>query len=153
MNIRLAALLFVPLIAASFPTLAQHPHAAPPVQANAHARFQADVPLSREMAALRSSFAQQLPAIRAGRLDAAGYATLGTEVETRVTTIVRECRLPPDADAVLHAYIGRMLTAAGQMRDAGLDPAAHRKAALEVIATYNEYGSRFVDSAWAKLTP
>ena len=153
MNIRFPWLLILLLVAMSSSAVAQHEHAATPNRVDIHTRFQADVPLSREMAAIRTTFAAQLPAIRAGRLDAAGYASLGKEVEARVATIVRECRLPTDADTVLHGFIGRMLAAASRMRQADLGPAAHHKAALEVIAAYNEYGGRFRDAAWKALAP
>lgn len=124
-----------------------------PVQAESASRFQVDAPLSREMAALRAAFAARLPAIQAGRLDAAGYARLGMEVDARVATIIRECRLPSDADAVLHGYLGRMLGAATRMRNADADPSARHDAALEVVAAYNAYGSRFADPAWRALEP
>lgn len=153
MLVRLAALPIILLLAAPAPASAQHTHGAAPAQVDAHASFRADVPLSREMAAIRAAFAAQIPAIGAGRLDSAGYAALGSEVQTRINTMIRECRLPADADAVLHDYIGRMLTAAARMRQADLDPTAHRTAALDVVKIYNEYGSRFVDPAWKTLAP
>uniref|UniRef100_A0A0U1PAS7 DnrO protein n=1 Tax=Mizugakiibacter sediminis TaxID=1475481 RepID=A0A0U1PAS7_9GAMM len=158
MNARLASLPFALLLAAAAPAMAQHEHAAPAAHVDAlsgatRARFQADAPLSREMAAIRAAFAARIAAIHAGRLDAAGYAALGAEVETRIATMIRECRLPADADAALHAYIGRMLAAAGRMKRADLDATAHRDAALEAISAYNDYGGRFADPAWKALTP
>lgn len=153
MHMRSPWLLTLLLVAVSASAVAQHAHTTAPNRVDIHASFQADVPLSREMAAIRTTFAAQLPAIRTGRLDAAGYAALGKEVEARVATIVRECRLPTDADTVLHGYIGRMLAAAARMRQPDLGPAAHRAAALEVIAAYNEYGGRFRDAAWKTLAP
>lgn len=159
MNARLASLPIALLLAAAAASAwAQHEHAAPAAHVDAlaaatRARFQADAPLSREMAAIRAAFQAQLPAIHAGRLDAAGYAALGAEVETRIATMIRECRLPEDADAALHGYIGRMLAAAGRMKRADLDATAHRDAALEAISAYNDYGGRFVDPAWKALAP
>lgn len=158
MNARLASLSLVLLLTAALPALAQHEHESHAAHADAlaaatRARFQADAPLSREMAAIRAAFEAQLPAIHTGRLDAAGYAALGAEVETRVANMIRECRLPQDADAALHGYIGRMLAAAGRMKRADLDATAHRDAALEAISAYNDYGSRFVDPAWKALKP
>ncbi|MCE5233536.1 MAG: hypothetical protein ABFC67_10585 [Mizugakiibacter sp.] len=161
MNARLASLPLALLLAAALPALAQHEHEshaayathADAASAATRARFKADAPLSREMAAIRAAFEAQLPAIHAGRLDAAGYAALGAEVETRVATMIRECRLPQDADATLHGYIGRMLAAAGRLKRADLDATAHRDAALETISAYNDYGVRFIDPAWKALKP
>lgn len=157
-----ARILFAPLAlafaVAAAPALAQHAHHDPAAHvdtmaAATQARFKADAVLSREMGAIRAAFEAHLPAIHDGSLDTAGYAALGAEVETRIATIIRECRLPADADAALHGYIGRMLAAAGRMKRADLDATAHRDAALEAIAAYNDYGGRFVDPAWKALTP
>lgn len=153
MLIRLVAFAIAVLLAAPAPASAQHEHGATPPQVDVHASFRADAPLSREMAKIRVAFATHISAIEAGRLDAAGYAVLGGEVQTRVNTIIRECRLPAEADAVLHGYIGRMLTDAARMRQADLDLTARRAAALDVVKIYNEYGRRFVDPAWKSLAP
>lgn len=71
MKIGLPALA-IALLAISVPGFAQHPDAANAQTVNAAAQFQADVPLSREMAAIQSTFATELPAIRTGRVDAPG---------------------------------------------------------------------------------
>ncbi len=138
------------LLAVSATAFARYGPPGQATQENA-SRFQADAPLSREMAALRAAFAARLPAIQADHLDAAGYTALGAEVDTRVATIIRECRLPSDADAVLHGYLGRMLGAAARMRKADADGTARRDAALEVVTAYNAYGNRFADPAWKAL--
>jgi hypothetical protein len=142
-------------LAASVPAIAQHAHtsSAEAASTSPHARFRADAPLSREMAGIRGAFAAKLAAIHANTLDPAGYAALGAEVETRVQTMIRECRLPPEADGVLHGYIGRMLASAARLRQAELDSTAHRTAAVEVIDAYNEYGGRFIDPVWKPLAP
>ena len=42
---------------------------------------------------------------------------LARTVEENVTFIVKNCKLPPEPDAALHVLIGRMMTAASQLKD------------------------------------
>lgn len=114
-------------------------------------RFTPDATLSNEMAEIRSALAERLSAIQTGKLDDADYAALGAALEGRITTIVRECRLPPDADAVLHVTIARMLTAASTMKRGGSTPEQRRDAAVAAVRAYDDYGARFDDPRWKAL--
>ncbi|HEX5959883.1 MAG TPA: hypothetical protein VFY97_01380 [Rhodanobacteraceae bacterium] len=122
-----------------------------PEASSSQATFKPDATLSREMAAIRAAFARRLDSIRVGELNDAEYATLGRDLEGRLGTIVRECKLPPDADAVLHGYIARMLTAAGTMQRTSEPVERRREAALAVVVAYDDYGTRFIDPAWQAL--
>jgi hypothetical protein len=42
---------------------------------------------------------------------------LARAVEQNVSYIIENCRLPPEPDAALHVLIGRMMAAAGQLRN------------------------------------
>jgi len=114
-------------------------------------RFTPDATLSNEMAEARSAFAERLSAIHAGKLDGADYVALGAALEGRVTTIVRECKLPPDAGAVLHVTIARMLTAASTMKRGSSTPEQRRDAAVAAVRAYDDYGARFDDPQWKAL--
>ena len=49
--------------------------------------------------------APQLPAAHKGTISAAEYAALAAKVEVEVGNIVANCKLPPQADAMLHIVL------------------------------------------------
>jgi hypothetical protein len=49
---------------------------------------------------------------------------LARAVEQNVSYIIENCRLPPEPDAALHVLIGRMMAAAGQLRNEATTAAA-----------------------------
>ncbi len=148
----LVALLAIPAV----PTWAapQHAHEAPTaqhrLQLNAGRKWQTDAPLRAAMGSLRATLLPLLPAIHAGTLKPDGYRQLAATVEQRVTDIVRQCQLPPDADAQLHIIVAELYTGASQM--SGKDAAqAPRDGALKVIAAVNDYAQYFEDPGFQPL--
>lgn len=64
---------------------------------------------------------------------------LARTVEENVTYIVRNCRLPPAPDAALHVLIGRMVTAANQLKS-GEGPA---DAVMQLDGVLQDYRAAF----------
>lgn len=94
----------------------QHAHPAPaatvgPAPANG---YTTDATLRREMRAIRTEIdriadAQQREATQP-------VVQAASRIIDNVNTIIVNCKLPPDADATLHAIIGPMLQDAGALR-------------------------------------
>jgi hypothetical protein len=145
----LAAVLAVVLAAAaSTPALAQagaHDHgaAAPHKLALNHGRkWASDEPLRAGMGRIRSLVEPQLAAAHAGKLTPAQYRELATQVETAVGGIVANCKLEPEADAMLHLVIADI--GAGTDTMAGKDARARPALGLVKVAqAVNQYGSHF----------
>jgi len=118
------------------------------LQLDAGRKWPTDASLRSGMAAIRSAFDADHPAIHAGTASDALYDALAAEIESRVDDIVRNCRLTPAADANLHLVIADLLQGVSLMR--GRDPARsrHDGAAL-VHGALLAYGQYFDDPASA----
>jgi hypothetical protein len=119
----IAALLCV---AASQPAVARahaHRHAghvpATPAAPQAPARrYATDAPLRKGMASLLATV-EALGHYEHGHMGPQQAVLLATRIEADVDGIIRECRLPPDADAALHAILLPLL---GQARALKAEP-------------------------------
>ncbi|HET8763899.1 MAG TPA: hypothetical protein VFM52_01640 [Rhodanobacter sp.] len=148
----LATLVAVPALPAA--AAPQHAHEASTathqLQLNAGRKWQTDAPLRANMASLRTTLQPLLPALHADTLKPDDYRQLAATVEARVTDIVRQCRLPAEADAQLHIIVGELFAGAGQMK--GTDAAhAPRDGAIKVVAALNDYGRYFDDPGFKPL--
>jgi hypothetical protein len=99
------------------------------------------------MAAIRTAFDGDHPAIHEGRETDDAYAALAAKVDEQVRSIVKDCHLPAAADANLHYLIADLSQGANLMR--GKDPGRtrHDGAAL-VHSALIAYGKYFDDPAW-----
>ena len=119
------------------------------LQLNHGKKWATDAPLRQGMARLRVSLGGRLEAIHKGKLSADEARALGAEIEAEVGTIVAQCKLEPQADAMLHLVIADLLAAAEvlQGKHAGSSSAAARKA----VGALNHYGRYFDDPQWKAL--
>jgi hypothetical protein len=96
-------------LAVAAPTLQarQHEHAAAPKtsqEQRAGARFATDAILRREMQGIRTAV-EALGHYEQGHMGPEQAAVLANDIDAHVRTIIANCKLPPDADAALHAII------------------------------------------------
>lgn len=129
-----------------------HSHAAsaPATLALDHGKkWTTDAPLRQRMSEVRALMAPRLGPIHDGKLPPADYRALGTAVEAKVAAIVAECKLPPDADAMLHLIVADLVAGADIMQGkvAG-DPA---EGAHKVVTAANAYGRYFDHKGWKAL--
>ena len=113
-----------------------HHHAAPAAQATAPAqRYATDAPLRENMAGIREAVGTLEHAEHA-QLDAAQVAALADKVNGHIRTIIAECKLPPDADAALHAIIVPLVQDANKLKatPSDLSPVEGMR---EALATYD----------------
>jgi len=108
-----------------------------------------DAPLRSGMDTLRAAFAEKLPAIHVGELSAAEYKALGEKTAQEVGTIVAQCKLKPDADAMLHIVIGELMSGADIMM--GKADGAPREGAHKAVMALDNYGRYFDHPGWAGL--
>jgi hypothetical protein len=107
-------------IAASPPAPARqhdhHPAATAAAQQAPAQRYATDAPLRRGMSGIRASV-EALGHYEHGHMGAEQAKLLATRIEGDVNGIIRECKLPPAADATLHAIIVPLLTQARALKD------------------------------------
>ncbi|MCW5572248.1 MAG: hypothetical protein KIT37_04375 [Steroidobacteraceae bacterium] len=110
-------------------------------------RWPTDEPLRAGMAAVHAAYEAERGAIDAGSASDAQYDALAGRIDAEVQDIVRNCRLPPAADANLHYIVADLMRGVHEMR--GGDPARtrHDGAAL-VHGALDAYGSFFDDPAF-----
>lgn len=108
-----------------------------------------DAPLREGMDALRVAFAERLHAIHSGDLSAAEYKVLGDLTEKTVADIVAQCRLKPEADAMLHVIIADLLAGADIMT--GKVAGEPRAGAHTAVTALNNYGQYFDHPGWIGL--
>ena len=138
----MAVALGVPVAAAQS---AAHDHAAATpheLTLNQGRKWATDEPLRAGMSRIRNLVEPQLDAAHADKLTPAQYRELAAQIETEVGSIVANCKLEPDADAMLHLLIADLTSATEAMsgNNAKVRPAL---GLIGVAETVNQYGSHF----------
>lgn len=128
----------------------QHQHAGAAVanlQLDAGHKWATEISLRLGMASIRAAFDADHPSIHEGKETDAQYEALAAPIESQVNDIVKNCKLPPAADANLHYVIADLSQGVSLMR--GQDPAhtRHDGAAL-VHGALIAYGKYFDDPDW-----
>lgn len=144
-------------LGAGFPALAADPHqgqhgtAAKPTKLvlNNGKKWATDEPLRKNMAAIRTALAARHDAIDKGSLKPDEYKALGKLVETRVATIVAECKLEPAADANLHHIVADLIASAEAMQ--GKSATKPAMGAARTVRSLNAYGQFFDHPGWKPL--
>ena len=112
-------------------------------------KWSTDEPLRAGMEKIRSSMARDLEQIHKGQLTADQYRALGTSIQQQVTTIINQCKLDPQADAMLHIVISDLLSGADAMQGKGEMPPI--SGAHKVVEALNAYGDYFNHPGWRSL--
>lgn len=148
-SLSLAAALPAVAVAAT----ASHDHgqtAAPArLQLNQGKKWVSDAPLRQAMAVMRADLAGKLHAIHKGSLAKADYAALGKSIEGQIGNIVSQCKLEPQADAMLHIVIGELANAAEVMQGKATGEPA--EAAHHAAEALNSYGKYFTHPGWQPI--
>jgi len=128
---------------------AEEAHGPAKLQLNKGKKWETDAPLRQGMANLRAGVSDKLEAIHKGKLSADEAKALGEKIDAEVATIVAQCKLEPQADAMLHLVIADLLNSAEilQGKHKGKPVAAARKA----VGALNSYGRYFDDPQWKAL--
>lgn len=113
-------------------------------------KWETDGPLRDGMGRIRAAMAARLEAIHGGRLSRAGYGKLAAQLEKEVGGIVGACKLPEEADAMLHLLIAELGAGIDTMagRNKGTDP---RRGAVGVMGALENYGRYFDHPGWQPL--
>jgi hypothetical protein len=149
------AALFTCLIALSHPASAEtahdahSQHGAMTLSLDQGKPWQTDAPLRAGMDNLRAAFAEKLHAIHEDRMSAEDYQALGGKTRQEVGAIVAQCKLTPEADAMLHLIIAELLSGADIMT--GKAEGAPREGAHKAVMALDNYGRYFDHPGWVGL--
>jgi hypothetical protein len=142
------------LSASVFATTADHSHgghvAAPAKLALDHGKkWATDAPLREGMNTIRAFVAAKLDAIHRSTFTPDEYKALGAAIERQVGNIVAQCKLPADADAMLHLVVADLLAGVDALQgkaNGNVVDGAH-----QVVVAANNYGRYFNHPGWKPL--
>lgn len=121
-----------------------HGHGSAPakLQLNKGKKWQTDEPLRKSMVSIREAVHGAPAPLHKGTAKPEAYAEVGKRVEAEVGKIVKECKLPPDADAQLHIVVADLIAGADAMKDAK-DAKAGRAGLIKVNSAVTAYAKHF----------
>lgn len=126
---------------------AHHGHTPAKLTLDHGKKWPTDPALRSSMGTLRKAFAEQQHALHQGKLGTREYQALAASIDQQVANIVATCKLPANADAMLHLVIGELLAGAQQMK--GSDKLA--AGAHQAVTALNSYGRYFDHPGWQPL--
>jgi hypothetical protein len=112
-------------------------------------KWATDAPLRRGMEAIRDAVHAAPAALHNATAKPQAYVELGTRVESEVGRIVKECRLPPEADAQLHLVVADLIAGADAMKGAK-DAKSGRAGLVKVDGALKSYARFFDHPNWSK---
>ncbi|KON80269.1 hypothetical protein PA01_17935 [Azoarcus sp. PA01] len=148
------------LLAASFaglpPALAagahDHDSGTAILKLDAGSRWHTDAALQQGMLKIRAAVEHSLPAVHRGTFTDDQYRSLGDTVENEIAYIVQNCKLAPDADAVLHGIIAEL--GDGVEVITGKKAVGDRsKGVVHLVRALDNYGTYFDHPAWTPVAP
>lgn len=147
----LAAALALPGAYAATPAHGHEGHAAPPAKLTLDhgKKWETDAPLRSAMNEIRGLVATKVDAIHRGSVTPAEYKALGVAVEQQVAAIIAQCKLPPEADAMLHLIVADLVAGADVMQ--GKAKGSPASGAHKVVVAANNYGHYFDHPGWKPI--
>jgi hypothetical protein len=142
----IAAGFAVPALAAE---ASEHDHgqAAIELRLDAGKKWQTDAPLRQGMTSIRSAVDAALPAVHADTFPDAAYTRLGETVEGQIGYIVQNCKLDPEADAVLHAVIAE-LSGGADILTGKVAAGSRSEGVVHLVKGLDSYGRYFSHPGW-----
>jgi hypothetical protein len=153
-NLLVAALVAAFALGASTSALAADPDQHAPVEPgklmlNHGKKWATDEPLRQGMGEIRALMTSKLDAVRKPKLTPDEYKVLGAAVEQQVAGIIAQCKLAPEADAVLHLVIADLVAGAATMQ--GRTKEEPSQGAHKVVIALNSYGHYFDHPGWKAI--
>lgn len=133
-------------------TLAQghsHSHdAAEPAQLtlNNGKKWDTDANLRLGMSRIRDALSAELPAIHSGKATTEQYRALAQKTNDQIAFMVKNCKLDPKVDAMLHLVLADIIAGADAMM--ARDGSDARKGAEKIASALDNYGAYFAHPGW-----
>ena len=144
----LSAALVPPAVLAADPHAHGHDAAPAKLQLDHGKKWATDEPLRRGMGAIHHAVRFAPTAMHKALATPAAYAELGNRIEGEVGRIVKECKLPPEADAQVHLVIAEVIAGADAMKSA-TNPPAGRAGLVKVDGALKSYARYFDHPGWS----
>jgi hypothetical protein len=108
---------------------------------NGGQKWATDAPLRASMADISQAVSAALPVVHGGKMTPEKYTELGARLDAQVANIVKNCKLEPAADEVLHVILAGLMhgNEVLQGKSAGVRRTAGVVEALEQYGKYFEH--------------
>lgn len=113
-------------------------------------KWESDESLRRGMLEIKRALEPSIKSIHDRTLETNRYVVIGEKVEKSVESVFKNCKLRPEADAMLHLILAKVLNGASEMKVRG-KPDGQRAGAVEVVVALKQYGSYFRHPGWAPI--
>jgi len=110
-------------------------------------KWAADDNLRQGMSRIRDALAAELPAIHSGKATAEQYLALAQKTNDQIAFMVKNCKLEPKADAMLHLVLADIIAGADAMMMAQGGSEA-RKSTEKIARALDNYGVYFDHPGW-----
>ena len=112
-------------------------------------KWTTDSSLRQGMSRIRDALNAELPAIHSGKATAEQYQALAQKVNDQLAFMVKNCKLEPKADAVLHLILADIIAAADILQ-AQHGGEAHQ-GAVKIVHALENYAVYFDHPGWQGL--
>lgn len=109
-------------------------------------KWTSDDNLRQSMSRIRDALAAELPAIHSGKATAEQYRALAQKTNDQIAFMVKNCKLEPKADAMLHLVLADIVAGADAMK--AQDGSGARKGAEKIARALDSYGAYFDHPGW-----
>lgn len=127
-----------------------HHHAEAKLELNDGKKWETDESLRKGMTEIKKIAAANLSKVNKDSMDAKRFTDIATKVDSQIQFLIKNCKLPEDADAQLHVLVAKMVGAAHKMKDSS-ELSDRKVGFFEVVEAVNTYGDYFDHPNWTKL--
>jgi len=113
---------------------------------NAGKKWATDEPLRQAMNDINQAMAKAIPAIHKNQYGNDDYQALATTISENVASAIQNCKLEPQADAMLHLVIADLMEGAETMR--GKTSTSRHDGAVQALEALKAYGKHFQHAGW-----
>lgn len=113
-------------------------------------KWETDKPLREGMKSIRLLMEADIKAIHEGKLNEKSYSTLSQEITLELDKIFKNCKLKPQADAMLHLILSQVIAGTAQMKSEK-QIALRRDGALQIIKALEQYPKFFDQPGWQAI--
>lgn len=125
--------------------------AQPQLSLNNGSKWETDENLRLGMTRIRDALSAELSAIHSGKATTEQYQALARKTNDQIAFMVKNCKLEPKTDEMLHRVLTDIMAGADAM--AGKDINEARKGAEKIAEALDNYGTYFNHPDWHGVKP
>lgn len=112
-------------------------------------KWATDDSLRQGMGRIRDALAAELPVIHSGKATTEQYRALAQKMDDQIAFMVKNCKLEPKVDAMLHLVLAEIIAGADAMKTQSTSDAY--KGAVKIARALDNYGKYFDHTGWHGL--